>query len=171
MMPAPQMHITQGEHAIGKGVDLVISTLLGSCVSCCLWDGIAQVGGMNHMLLVGARSPNTQDALASIHEIELLINEVIKLGAQRDRLQAKVFGGARMVAGLSDIGEKNATFTELYLSKEGIPIVTKSLLGDQARNIRFWPGTGRALVRLTDTKVQETEATAPASNGNGMELF
>ncbi len=167
----PQIHITQGEHATGRGRDLVITTLLGSCVSCCLWDETAQVGGMNHMLLVGAQSHASKETLASIHEIEILINDLIKLGGQRERLQAKIFGGARMIAGLSEIGEKNARFTERYLAKEGIPVITKSLLGDQARSVRFWPGTGRALVRLTNTKVKEVQVDFSKIPESGLELF
>ena len=163
--------ITQGQHATGVDESTVISTLLGSCVSCCLWDDVARVGGMNHMLLAAGRPHSTVDTLADINEIETLINALTKLGASRDRLKAKAFGGARMVTGLSDIGAKNAEFTVQYLESEGIPVVSTSLGGTHARNVRFWPATGRALQRITDDQVPTTEVRAPATEGNDLELF
>lgn len=165
-----RLHITQGEHATGQGDLVVITTLLGSCVSCCLWDAEARVGGMNHMLLAKGTREDQANTLAGIAEMERLINDLVKLGARRDRLQAKAFGGARMVSGLSDIGAQNAEFTVEFLRQEGIPLVTQSLGGQQARNIRFWPGSGRAMQRMTDAKVREVETRPPVA-GNDLELF
>ena len=169
-MTEQRLHITQGDHATGRGDHVVITTLLGSCVSCCLWDPVAGVGGMNHMLLAQGTSNGAARTLAGINAMERLINDVVKLGARRDRLQAKAFGGARMISGLSDIGAQNAAFTTEFLAQEGIPLVTQSLGGEQARNIRFWPGSGRAMQRLTDRKVREVEIHPPIT-GNGLELF
>ena len=165
------MHITQGEFAVGTDHELVISTLLGSCVSCCLWDCEAGVGGMNHMLLARPSAGASAHTLSGINAMELLINELIKLGARRDRLSAKVFGGARMISGLSDIGAENAAFTKAYLEAEGIPLVTESLGGCQARKLRFWPTTGRAQQKLTDVRLRDAESPAPLSTGNAIELF
>lgn len=170
-MTAQTLHITQGEHAIGKGPDIVIATLLGSCVACCLWDPEAQVGGMNHMLLATATGVDRTQTLSGINAMEVLINDMVKVGAVRSRIMAKAFGGARMIMGLSDIGSENATFTLAYLRQEGIPIVTQSLGGRQARNVRFWPGTGRAMQKLTDIRVRDVEERPPVSAGNGLELF
>ena len=170
-MTSDLIHIVQGEFAVGQGDNAVISTLLGSCVACCLWDREAGVGGMNHMLLAGSQVQSTANTLADINAIESLINALCKVGAERDRLQAKAFGGARMVSGLSDIGQKNAEFTLNYLQSEGIEVVTQSLGGTDARTIRFWPGTGRALQRVSEARVQEVPTPQPVCEGNGLELF
>ncbi|WP_299041784.1 chemotaxis protein CheD [uncultured Tateyamaria sp.] len=170
-MTPHNIHITQGEHATGVADEVVISTLLGSCVACCLWDPVNRVGGMNHMLLALSGANDTSHTLSGINAMEVLINDLIKLGAVRNRLQAKAFGGARMISGFSDIGAQNATFTVQYLAQEGIPLVTQSLGGNLARNLRFWPGSGRAMQKVTDVTVRDVEVGAPAPSGNGLELF
>ncbi len=161
--------ITQGEYATGSGPDIVISTLLGSCVACCLWDPVTRIGGMNHMLLAVSGGGDTSCALSGINAMEVLINDLVKLGAVRGRLRAKVFGGARMISGFSDIGAKNAAFTLSYLGQEGIPLITQSLGGNSARNLRFWPGIGRAMQKMTNAPVRDMAFAAPG--GNGVELF
>ncbi len=170
-MNQEKKHITQGERAVGTRPEEVISTILGSCVSCCLWDPVAQVGGMNHMLLTVSTRATGVCNLAGINAMELLINDILKLGGNRDRLRAKAFGGARMVAGLSDIGRVNSEFTLDFLQKEGIECEKHSLGGETARHIMFWPATGRALQKIrTDEVVVEVPAPAP-EKGNDMELF
>lgn len=171
-MTEDRIHITQGERAFGHRPEQVISTILGSCVSCCLWDPIAKVGGMNHMLLTVSTKSTGVCNLAGINAMELLINDVIKLGGDRERLRAKAFGGARMVAGLSDIGRMNSQFTLDFLTKEGITCETHSLGGDAARHIMFWPTSGRALQKIrADEIIQEEMAVPPEEKGNGLELF
>ena len=103
--------ITQGEQAVSSDPNLVITTLLGSCVSCCLWDPVARVGGANHMLVTQLNDTRALSNMSGVNAMELLINAVQKAGGIRARLIAKVFGGARMVAGLSCIGQSNAAFT------------------------------------------------------------
>lgn len=171
-MSSRQTHITQGERAVGRGEDFVISTILGSCVSCCLWDPVARVGGMNHMLLtMNSRSDGVCN-LVGINAMELLINDILKLGASRDRLRAKAFGGARMVAGLSDIGKTNSQFTLDFLAKEDIACESHSFGGNTARHIKFWPSTGRALQKIRADAVFPAEVPVPeTTSGNGMELF
>ena len=170
-MTMQNLHITQGEYATGVGPDVMISTLLGSCVACCLWDQVSGIGGMNHMLLAMSGDRDTSHTLSGINAMEVLINDLVKLGAVRSRLRAKAFGGARMISGFSDIGAQNATFTIEYLAQEGIPLVTQSLGGQQARNVRFWPGTGRAMQKVTNVNVRDVEVHQPALPGNGLELF
>ena len=167
-----RIHIVQGERAVGNDPEQVISTILGSCVSCCLWDPVAKVGGMNHMLLAVSSSSSGVCNLAGINAMELLINDILKLGGKRERLTAKAFGGANMVAGLSDVGLKNSDFTIDFLEKEGIHCEKKSLGGDTARHIMFWPATGRALQKIRTDEVlpEETPVIAPET-GNGLELF
>lgn len=170
-MTQTRLHITQGQFAAGSGHDLVISTLLGSCVSCCLWDPQACVGGMNHILLAQASAGHQARALSGLQAMEVLINDLVKRGAVRERLVAKAFGGARMIRGFSDIGNQNAEFIQSFLAREGIALTTTSFGGTQARNLRFWPGTGRVQQKLTDATVRFVEATPPPTVGHGVELF
>lgn len=166
-----RLHITQGEYATGNQADVVISTLLGSCVSCCLWDAEAGVGGMNHILLAKSNDRDQARSLSGINAMEVLINALIKCGANRGNLKAKAFGGARMVEGLSDIGAQNAEFVVSFLKTEGIPLVSQSFGGNQARNLKFWPSTGRALQKLTDANVRLVDAVPPSPDGHDVELF
>jgi len=170
-MTQTRVYITQGQFAAGSGHDLVISTLLGSCVSCCLWDPQARVGGMNHILLAQSNAGNQARALSGIQAMEVLINDLVKRGALRERLTAKAFGGARMISGFSDIGLQNAEFVQGFLKREGIALTTTSFGGTQARNLRFWPATGRAQQKLTDATVRFVEASPPTMVGFGVELF
>jgi chemotaxis protein CheD len=171
-MRTPRLVITQGEHAVSQDREAVITTVLGSCVACCLWDPLAAAGGMNHMLLAGrAERGNAWSDLAGVNAMELLINDLLKLGAARDRLQAKVFGGARMVSGLSDIGEANAAFTLEFLARENIACVGKSLGGEQARRLEFWPATGIARQKSVRQAAPPPPPRPPAPAGNELELF
>ncbi len=172
-MGVKRIHIVQGELATSASSDVVITTLLGSCVSCCLWDPVAKVGGMNHMLLTVRSARNSVGNLLGINAMELLINSVIKLGATRDNLRAKAFGGSSMVAGLSDIGRENAEFTLRYLEKEEIYCENHSFGGSCARNLRFWPTTGRVQQRLASDAQTDDRLlmSSGATDGNGLELF
>lgn len=164
-------HITQGEYATGSDPDAVISTLLGSCVSCCLWDPNAGVGGMNHIVLAKSVGEDRTPFWAGVNAMEILINALIKFGADRNNLKAKAFGGAQMVTGLSDIGPQNADFTVNFLAKEGIPLITKSFGGTQGRNLKFWPTTGRVMQKLIDADVPVVEVLPPMQTGRDVELF
>lgn len=170
-MSGERIHIVQGQYATASGPDAIISTLLGSCVSVCLWDEQIGVGGMNHMLLAKGSAESQVRTLSGLQAMEVLINDLLKQGAERSRLKAKAFGGARMVAGLSDIGQQNAEFAEHFLAQEGIPLTTASFGGTQARNLRFWPATGRALQKLTNTEPAIVEVEAPTDTGQDLELF
>lgn len=164
--------ITQGEHMVSTEPDLYISTLLGSCVACCLWDPIAMVGGMNHMLLTQHGDAARHSDLAGINAMEMLINDLQKRDALRSRLQAKVFGGAQMFDGLSRIGAANCSFVLEYLAREGIICTGQSLGGDSARYIAFWPRTGVARQKIRkDTIVVEKPCPGIETTGNDLELF
>ncbi|MFP1644866.1 chemotaxis protein CheD [Pontitalea aquivivens] len=163
-------HIGQGEYAVGTGDGGAISTILGSCVATCLHDPRAGLGGMNHFLLPEGNGSRIQAASFGVHAMELLINALIKQGAVRGRLRAKVFGGARMIAGLSDIGQRNAAFVLEFLRREGIACVAQSLGGTSARRVEFWPESGRARQRqLREANVAE-KIPVPVA-GNDVELF
>lgn len=141
-----RLHIIQGEAKWGSGEDLVLTTLLGSCVAACLRDPIAGVGGMNHFLLPGNCEGQGRSRSESygLYLMEILINGLLKKGARRERLEAKLFGGARTVEGLSDIGAKNAAFARDFLKMEGIGYHGGDLGGAKGRRIEYWPHTGRA---------------------------
>jgi chemotaxis protein CheD len=138
--------VIQGEYRISGRPDVVLTTLLGSCVSFCLHDPVARVGGMNHFLLPGTEQED-EDAGRSLrygaYAMELLMNGLLAHGAKRSRLEAKLFGGARIVAGLADLGARNAAFAQEYVRRENIALAAVSLRGQRGRRIQFWPHSGR----------------------------
>lgn len=172
-MEAKRINIVQGEYHVSGAADLSITTLLGSCVAACINDPVAQVGGMNHFLLPGEDTSSPLVARHGVHLMELLINGLLKKGAMRHRLEAKLFGGARTMRGLGDFGAANASFAQEFLRRESIAIVGSSLGGEAGRRIQFWPATGRVRQKI----VQATEdplpipATAPPVFGGELELF
>ena len=131
--------------------NMVIVTVLGSCVSACLRDPEAEVGGMNHFMLpyhgTDPDGPLSESARYGAYAMEVLVNHMLALGAKRERLEAKIFGAGRIVAGMSDIGERNARFALEYLAREKIPVVAQDLGGEEASKVYFFPSTGRVLVK------------------------
>ncbi|MEM6341655.1 MAG: chemotaxis protein CheD [Pseudomonadota bacterium] len=167
-----RIHITQGEFAIGNRPEIVITTLLGSCVACCIWDPKAGIGGMNHMLRAAQSVGSKYTNVAGINSMELLINALVKQGARRDRLVAKAFGGACMISGLSDVGWRNAEFTMKYLADEEIDCLGHSLGGKQARNLRFWPATGRVMQKMSTERIKDDlPPPTPRPEQSQLELF
>ena len=106
--------IVQGEFLVTDDPTAVLQTLLGSCVAACMRDPVSGVGGMNHFLLPG-EDGRSEQMRAGVHAMELLVNGLLKQGARRERLVTKLFGGARTVAGLSDIGVRNADCAKRFL--------------------------------------------------------
>jgi chemotaxis protein CheD len=142
------IHITQGECRISSDPQVSLSTILGSCVAACIWDPRAAVGGMNHFLL--PFGPSTGQGGSSLRygaqSMEILINGLLKLGATKRNLQAKLFGGATMSTNLGRIGIENATFAREFLINESIPCCAEDLGGNHARRVVFFPLTGQARV-------------------------
>ena len=179
--PERRINIIQGERLVTCDPDVVITTLLGSCVAACLRDPVAGVGGMNHFLLPGDGHGPEQGVGAmryGVHAMELLVNELLCSGAQRSRLEGKLFGGACMMMGLSDVGELNAAFAECFLADEGIALVGGSLRGGHGRRIQFWPVSGRARQMIMpgeQTTVFRSERQvmppAPMADFGSVELF
>ncbi|MBC7144164.1 MAG: chemotaxis protein CheD [Thioclava marina] len=164
-------HISQGEFLACAAGSRSITTILGSCVACCLYDASAQVGGMNHFLLPERSGSAIAAASFGVNAMELLINDLMKLGAHRSGLRAKLFGGARMIAGLSDAGRKNCDFALAFLQQQEIPCVSQSLGGTQARRIEFWPDSGRARQRLLGEAFRIDPVPVPELRGGDVELF
>lgn len=132
--------------------DMMIVTVLGSCVSACVRDRVLGIGGMNHFMLpTEDRSTDicSPSARYGDYAMEILINELMKMGAQRNHMEAKIFGGGRVLKGLSHttIGERNVEFVHRYLEKEGIPVLARDLLDIFPRKVYFFPKSGRVLVK------------------------
>ena len=144
----PRVIIDPGEHYVTKKNE-IISTLLGSCVAACLYDPVNRVIGMNHFLLAQQHVANNTPLLATdegrygIHAMELLINNMLKQGAQRIHLKAKAFGGGDVLKlnnelrGGKSIGASNCEFITTFLNTERIPLVGSQLGGISGRNIFF----------------------------------
>lgn len=154
--------VVQGEFKISAEPQVVLSTVLGSCVAVCLYDPGVRVGGMNHFLLPSREGSNSNDIRYGAHAMELLINGLLKSGASRSRLEAKIFGGASMASRLQDIGTSNALFARGFLADESIPILSESLGGTLARRVRFWPESGRVQQMLIPSAVGLQEVAPPA---------
>ena len=172
------LHVVQGEHRISDAPDLVLVTILGSCVAACLRDAHAGVGGMNHFLLPGDMGADRSGEARrhAVHAMELLVNALLSAGASRNRLEAKVFGGARTMSGLADVGGLNAEFAIDFLERERIAIVGSCLRGRSGRRVQYWPVTGRARRSFIDydskTIAAAPKAARPAPVASGaLELF
>jgi chemotaxis protein CheD len=180
---AKRLHVVQGEYAVSGDPNVMMGTILGSCVAACARDPVAGVGGMNHFLLPGdktsaAAGDGPQSLRYGVQSMELLLNALYRMGARRERLEVKLFGGARVIDGLSDVGQQNAAFAERFLQAEGIALMGGSLRGEQARRVQFWPVSGRVRqMALVDPGRQVFEAErakpipAPAADDGELELF
>lgn len=135
--------VVQGTFYVSSHPDATLSTVLGSCISVCLHDPVARIGGMNHFLLAIGKGEDSGDIRFGVNAMEKLINEMLKEGASRPRLQAKLFGGGRMSTNLVDIGKGNSDFAEEFMLNEEIPVLSKSFGGSSARRVVFTPATGQ----------------------------
>lgn len=144
MWGSKSITVIQGDYSVSADPEVMMTTILGSCVAVCLFDPRNAVGGMNHFLLANSTQAKSDDLKYGVNAMELLINRMLGAGAQRANLQAKVFGGARMTEHAGGIGTTNAAFAQDFLEKEGIPQVSRSLGGDKARRVQFVPTTGAA---------------------------
>ena len=174
------VQITQGETYVTADAREVLTTVLGSCIAACIRDPDMGVGGMNHFLLARGGSHDRDATRYGVNAMELLINGLLKRGASRARLQAKLFGGANVISGLSDVGASNVAFAETFLANEGIALVGGDMRGTLPRRIQYWPVTGRARqleVATADTRQlaqRELAASAPLPLQEGLndvELF
>lgn len=177
-----RVNVIQGQHYVDGNPATVLTTILGSCVAACLWDPIANVGGMNHFLLPGdssnkKASSGTDAQRYGVNLMELLLNDLFRHGAIKSRLKAKLFGGAAIIKGLTDIGAMNATFAENFLREEGIEVVGGSVGGVYGRRLQFWPVGGRArqafMASETESIIREETTRAPViqKSAGQVELF
>ena len=153
----------QGETRISDRREEIMTTILGSCIATCMWDPVAGVGGMNHFLLPGDTGDRGTNMRYGVNAMELLVNGLLKKGAERTRMNVKIFGGAKMFEGGAEIGAKNASFAEWYLSNEGFKITGSCLGGSRGRKIRFWPASGR-VQRCFMSNISDPIMTSPIRN-------
>ena len=162
--------VLPGRHYVTTNADEMIVTLLGSCVAACIRDPVAAVGGLNHFLLPESENGNWGGTAGAAmrygnHAMETLINDIIKLGGMRSRLEVKIFGGAQIIEGATTIavGQKNIDFIQRYMANEGIDIAAEHLGGPMPRRIHYFPMTGkvqmRQLQRSADTTLFNREMT------------
>jgi chemotaxis protein CheD len=152
----PERYIKPGEYYSSRE-DVVISTILGSCISVALFDASVSAGGMNHFMLPYPKGVDdtllSSSAKYGINAMELLINDLLKLGARKDRLRAKVFGGSAVItldrAATFDIPEMNIRFVIEFLDTERIPVDSLSVGGRLPRKVYFFPATSRVLMKYT----------------------
>ncbi|MBB6561527.1 chemotaxis protein CheD [Acidovorax soli] len=171
--------VLPGEYFVADE-SMVIMTVLGSCIAACLWDSRAHVGGMNHFMLPDGDLADASGRYGS-YAMELLINEMLKLGARRETMQAKIFGGAQVMHNFTtmNVGERNTTFVLNYLHTERIPIVSEDVLDIYPRKVVFFPVTGKAMVKRlahahpeTLEEVRGNAATvAKSTSGGSVDLF
>jgi len=165
--------VLPGEYYVASE-DLLIMTVLGSCIAACIWDSRASAGGMNHFMLPDGESTDGMGRYGS-YAMELLINQMLKLGARRETMQAKVFGGAQVMAGF------NTQFVLDYLATEHIAVVSQDVLDIHPRKVCYFPVTGKALVKRLAHAHPETLAVqerkgnaasvAKSTSGGSVDLF
>lgn len=147
-------------------IERPIATLLGSCVSVCLFDPKLRIGGMNHFLLPrGSHAgSNDQDVILNgDYSMEVLVNGLLNKGAHKSRLIAKAFGGGTIVSSIRmAIGERNAEFAQEWLERESIPLVASDFSGPWSRKIIFVPRTGDAFCRRIPTTQPDAAQVAKA---------
>jgi chemotaxis protein CheD len=173
-----RVHIIQGEFFVTQEDNVMVTTILGSCVAACIRDPLARVGGINHFLLPGevGRGKSAEAERMGVHLMEMLVNGLLKAGARRERLEAKLFGGASTVRAHTDIGRNNAEFAQRFLRAEGITHVGGSTGGLRGRRIQYWPVSGRARqIMLAGAPEAEQQVKLPAAsvdvNAGELELF
>ena len=171
--PQKTVHVIQGEQKISRDPDVVLTTILGSCVAACIRDPVSGIGGMNHFLLPGGEHGKTADAERyGVHAMELLLNALLAEGASRRNLEAKIFGGAKTIAGRSDVGSLNADFAAQFLRREQITIVSECLRGAMGRRVQYWPVSGRARRSFLDYAQEPAPPPPPIPASHGaLELF
>ncbi|WP_085314242.1 chemoreceptor glutamine deamidase CheD [Derxia lacustris] len=183
---APAVKILPGEYFVSEE-EVVITTVLGSCVSACIWDRTTGIGGMNHFMLPETGEADFTGAAGRFgtYAMELLINDLMKKGARRENLDAKLFGGGNVMKNFTtiNVGERNAAFAEKFLTTERIRCSAKDLLDIYPRKVVFFSHSGKCMVKKLKEDRGETvvklesqyktklQVAKPAVSGGDIELF
>jgi len=180
--------ILPGEFYVTRDSE-AINTVLGSCISACIRDPAIGMGGMNHFMLPedsegGSGSWNKADGGASTrygsYAMESLINELLKLGARRERFEVKLFGGGRILPTMTDVGVRNISFARSFLRTEGLKIVAEDVGDVYPRRVVYFPESGRVLLKhlravesksIASTETSYRASMGQQSAGNDVELF
>lgn len=179
--------IMPGEYYVSVQNEM-ISTVLGSCISVCVYDGVAGVGGMNHFMLPADADTSTcnstqvnQNTRYGNYAMEMLVNDILLNGGRRNKLRFKVFGGGNVMSGLSNVGERNVAFIRSFIANERYIIDAEDLGDDFPREVHFFPMTGKVRVkRLPRNACQEIvkqeiaiakPVVEPVSDSGDLELF
>lgn len=176
--------ILPGEHYVSGEPSEMIVTVLGSCVAACIRDPETGIGGMNHFMLpegkVGDWRVSNSVMRYGNHAMEVLINEIMRFGCPRERLEIKLFGGGNVIGTGGSVGHRNADFVEEYLRNEGFVAAAKDLRGEHARRIHYYPATGKVdrllMRRAADRQVFSKESSyqrniSTEQDGGDIELF
>ena len=180
--------ILPGEYFVTRS-DEAITTVLGSCIAACIRDPVTRIGGMNHFMLpedgsIGKSSwvdgPGGLATRYGSYAMESLINELMKLGARRDRLEVKLFGGGRILSSMTDVGQRNIAFAREFLKVEGFKIAAEDVGDACPRRVIYFPATGVVLLKrlraLDVSAIAQRESIylthlAAKPVDNGVELF
>jgi chemotaxis protein CheD len=179
--------ILPGEYYVTRS-DEAITTVLGSCISACIRDPVLRLGGMNHFMLPEDNSGRDSMISAPVvlstrygsYAMESLINQLLKLGGLRERLEIKIFGGGRVLAAMTDIGARNIDFVKSYLDTERLQVVAQDVGGDQPRKVVYFPAEGKARVRklrpienrgISDREKIYLDSLRAKDAGGDIELF
>jgi chemotaxis protein CheD len=168
--------VGQGTRYVTNDPAIVLTTVLGSCVACCLYDGHMKTGGMNHFLLAepggGIAHGDTEAKRYGLYAMELLVNDMLKAGSIRPHLRAHLYGGANLHRGMQAIGTTNADFARRFLEADGIPIIHDHLGGTLARRIEFRAAMGQARCRVVEEDIAPvSRRLAVAAPTGEVELF
>lgn len=165
--------IAQGETKVSGESDVILTTVLGSCVAACFYDPVAKVGGINHYLLAdGNASDSASMERYGVYAMEVLINAMLAMGASRHRLKARIFGGAQMRTGFRDIGGSNVAFARSFLRGERIPLVGEDTGRTGARRVEFRPALGLARCKtVVDSMPTPVVRQAPPPTLGDVEFF
>jgi len=171
--------VLPGEYYVDSE-DLLVMTTLGSCIAAYLYDRHARIGGMNHFMLPEGAG---ESGRYGTYAMELLINEMMKRGASRLTMEAKVFGGGQVISGMNtmNVGERNTGFVLEYLKTERIPVLSKDVLDVYPRKVCFLPASGKAMVKrlapanpealLAQDRAAAQKAQPAATGGGSVDLF
>ncbi len=172
-----RINVIQGTTHVTQDPDAVLTTVLGSCVACCLFDPQARVGGMNHFLLSqpgdSVMKTSAEAERYGLYAMELLVNGMLKHGATRSGMRAHLYGGANLHIGMQAIGTSNANFARKFLIDDGITLSHSHLGGTAARRVDFRATLGQARCRVFDAEIPievRRPTAAPAKIGE-VELF
>jgi len=165
--------ILPGEFFVTRSNE-VVSTILGSCIAACIRDPVLRIGGMNHFMLPEDQStgvsswlegPNGLATRYGSYAMESLINELIKLGAERGRLEVKVFGGGAILSAPTDVGARNIAFARGFLKLEGFRVAAEDVGGTCPRHVDYYAATGRVMLKRLPTLGARAIATEEAKYG------